>query len=93
MRLCPEGNPAFRMAPCRLPLLSMSTAKVLDTQDKPKIGMFKVVGRAGLPVRAATVESVCPITGMSEARASELSRAMVEALESVNPRGQRYVRA
>lgn len=66
---------------------------VLKTQGRLISSMHLDVIPAGYSVQLAPVESVCPITGMSEARANELSRAMVDALENVNPRGQRYVRA
>lgn len=74
----------------------MNTAKSLDSQDKPSSGFVRIVSRGPRFIKVLPgkpVERVCPITQMSESRADELSRAMVDVLESVSPRGQRYVKA
>jgi tetratricopeptide (TPR) repeat protein len=38
-------------------------------------------------------EPTCPMTGMTEERSEQLSAAMIEAIEKISPRKQRFVRA
>ena len=79
-------------------------AVIIKTQKKPTTGgvlplhRFVLVDNMAMPVNVSPVvdrkvEPRCPITGMTEERSAELSRAMLDAIERIDPRQQRFVKA
>ena len=69
----------------------MNTAKAITTADNTR--GFVVVGSTGIPVNLTPVKSAYTVLGMSEERSDELSRAMMKAIETIDPKKQRFVKA
>ncbi len=76
----------------------MNTAKITTTGGVLPLHRFVLVDNMAMPVSVSPVvdrkvEPRCPITGMTEERSAELSRAMLDAIERIDPRQQRFVKA
>lgn len=65
----------------------MNTMKAITTTDNVR----GFVSSTGDFVKLTPVESAYTILGMSEERSDELSRAMLNAIDTIDPKNQRFV--